>query len=64
MEHAEVDDDWDVTYTYDSPVDGRRHPGAFRTADPLYSQHRPGDEIDVLAHKAEAGKSRERALLD
>lgn len=63
-EHASVIERWDVAYDYPSPVDQARHPGAFRTGDPLYGRMAPGAQIDILAHESEAGKSRERALLD
>jgi hypothetical protein len=63
-EHAGVIEQWEVSYDYVSPLDQARHVGAFRTGDPLYGRLRAGAEIDILAHKREAGKSRERALLD
>ena len=63
-EHAQIINEWNVAYVYVSPVDRRTYRGVLRTGDPLYSQRRPGDEIEILAHKSEAGKSRERALLD
>jgi hypothetical protein len=62
-ERAAVLQYWDVAYDYVSPVDQARHNGAFRTPDPLYGTLRPGAEINILAHKSEAGTSRERALL-
>ncbi len=63
VERASVNEQWDVSYDFLSPVDQARHTGAFRTPDPLYGSLRAGAEIDILVHKSEAGKSRERALL-
>jgi hypothetical protein len=63
VEHGSLIEYWDVSYDFVSPVDRASHRGAFRTGDPHYSTLRAGAEFDMLAHKSEAGKSRERALL-
>jgi hypothetical protein len=63
VEHGSLIENWDVSYDFVSPVDQADHRGAFRTGDPLYATLHSGAEIDILAHKTEAGKSRERALL-
>ena len=63
VERGSLIENWDVAYDFVSPVDRADHSGTFRTGDPLYGRLRAGAEIDILAHKTEAGKSRERALL-
>ena len=50
-----------LTYDYTSPADGALHTGSFEVAEEVYPNIKPGDRIEVMAHRQEAGES-ERPL--
>lgn len=47
-----------VGFTYTSPVDGRPHQGSITATPSDYPDLRPGAEIEILAHKTDASKTR------
>jgi hypothetical protein len=47
-----------VGYSYTSPVDGRAHTGSISATPSDYPDLHAGAEIDILAHKTDASKSR------
>ncbi len=63
VEHGTLIESWDVTYDFISPVDRAKHRGTFRSGVREFATLPVGSEIDILAHKTEAGRSREPALL-
>jgi hypothetical protein len=50
-----------LTYEYTSPADGALHTGSFEVAVEVYPNIKPGDRIEVMAHREEADRS-ERPL--
>ena len=47
-----------LTWRYVSPVDGRTYQGSGRSTAEALAGVGPGDPVEVLAHRSEAGRSR------